>query len=162
MKHFYQNIQGWFDFMELYKEQVERVGSGHFVEAGGYKGKSACFMGVEIVNSGKSILFDVVDLWKENYEEFLENINEVPGIIDHIRGESIRVAELYENESLDFVFIDGNHIYEAVKADINAWFPKIKKGGVLAGHDYQFPGVRRAVDEFNHVIQIGTSWKYEN
>ena len=50
---------------------------------------------------------------------------------------------------LDFVFIDADHRYEAVKQDIEAWLPKIRMGGILAGHDYSVhhPGVKRAVQE---------------
>jgi hypothetical protein len=56
-------------------------------------------------------------------------------------------------DALDFVFIDADHSYEGCKADIAAWYPKIKSGGLVAGHDYSnidFPcfGVNQAVDEF--------------
>ncbi len=53
-------------------------------------------------------------------------------------------------DGLDLVFIDGNHSYPYVKQDILFWQPKIRPGGILAGHDYQadrFPGVVKAVDE---------------
>lgn len=48
---------------------------------------------------------------------------------------------------LDFVFVDGDHSYEGCLADIRAWLPLVRDGGVIAGHDYDWPGVRRAVDE---------------
>lgn len=56
-------------------------------------------------------------------------------------------------EMLDFVFIDADHSYEGCKADIEAWFPLVREGGLLCGHDYDntdYPqwGVKRAVDEF--------------
>jgi len=57
---------------------------------------------------------------------------------------------LVEDASLDFCFIDGDHRYEAVKEDIIAWTPKLRKGGILSGHDYDYPhfgGVTLAVDE---------------
>lgn len=56
--------------------------------------------------------------------------------------------------SLDFVFIDGDHAYSAVSADIQAWAPKVKAGGILCGHDYANPDydfggeVKRAVDDY--------------
>jgi predicted O-methyltransferase YrrM len=58
-------------------------------------------------------------------------------------------VKLFEDDSLDAVFIDADHSYEAVKLDIQNWMPKVRKGGILAGHDYTYswPGVVRAVDE---------------
>jgi predicted O-methyltransferase YrrM len=50
--------------------------------------------------------------------------------------------------SLDFAYVDARHDYASVKADLAAWYPKIRPGGILAGHDYPEPGVRAAVDEF--------------
>lgn len=45
-------------------------------------------------------------------------------------------AAQFEDQSLDFVYIDGDHSYEFVSGDCAAWWPKIRKGGILAGHDY--------------------------
>lgn len=59
-------------------------------------------------------------------------------------------ASKFEDESFDFIFIDGNHWYKYVYGDIFNWFPKLKKGGIIAGHDYiDRPkyGVIKAVDE---------------
>jgi predicted O-methyltransferase YrrM len=66
---------------------------------------------------------------------------------------SLRAAELVHDDSLDFAFIDADHSYEGCKADIEAWTPKIKRGGWICGHDYANPdfpkfGVTKAVDEF--------------
>jgi predicted O-methyltransferase YrrM len=62
---------------------------------------------------------------------------------------SLDAAKLIPDESLDFVFIDANHDYEFVKEDINAWFPKVRRDGIVSGHDYKsFEGVTKAVDEF--------------
>lgn len=65
-------------------------------------------------------------------------------------------AKLEIPDELDFVYIDGNHAYQFVKEDIENYFPKIKKGGIIGGHDYTPApapepsnfGVRKAVDEF--------------
>lgn len=52
--------------------------------------------------------------------------------------------------NMDFVYIDGNHRYEYVKKDIELYYPKVKIGGVLAGHDFKSgeAGVKRAVEEY--------------
>jgi len=70
--------------------------------------------------------------------------------LNPIRKKSTEAAKLYEDNSLDFVFIDAAHDYENVKADITSWYPKIKIGGVIAGHDYyeSWPEVKMAVNEF--------------
>jgi len=60
-------------------------------------------------------------------------------------------------DNLDFVYIDANHQYEYVKQDIINYYPKVRKGGTLGGHDYWFgiPGVPKAVDELTEK----NSWK---
>lgn len=50
--------------------------------------------------------------------------------------ESLQAAKSFANDSLDFAFLDANHTYEAVLADIKAWLPKVKRGGLISGHDY--------------------------
>jgi len=66
-----------------------------------------------------------------------------------LRMSSLDAVEQFEDRSLDFVFIDADHSYEGCKADIEDWLPKMKRDGVICGHDYgeQFPGVVQAVDE---------------
>lgn len=67
-----------------------------------------------------------------------------------INTSSLEATKYIEDNSLDFVYIDGNHQYEFVKADIKAWLPKVKKGGILGGHDYthpETPAVKTVVDE---------------
>lgn len=66
-----------------------------------------------------------------------------------LRDESTNVAKKFNDRFFDFVYIDADHSYEGVKADIIAWLPKVKKSGWLCGHDYgYFPGVKKAVDEY--------------
>lgn len=67
-----------------------------------------------------------------------------------LRMDSEVAASLFPDRYFDLVFIDADHYYEAVKADIPLWLPKIKKGGVLIGHDIgnkRHPGVKKAVTE---------------
>lgn len=64
---------------------------------------------------------------------------------------SEQAAPLFEDDSLDFVFIDGDHSYEGCTLDIRLWWPKVKPGGLLSGHDYVAEknfGVQKAVHEF--------------
>jgi predicted O-methyltransferase YrrM len=67
-----------------------------------------------------------------------------------LKGHTVEQAAHVANASLDFVFIDADHTYEGVKADIAAWRPKVKHGGWLMGHDANnppFPGVTKALNE---------------
>jgi len=71
--------------------------------------------------------------------------------VEFIKKFSMEAVKDIEDESLDFVFIDANHDYEWVKEDIYEWSKKVKKGGIVSGHDYSryhFKGVVRAVDEY--------------
>jgi len=69
-----------------------------------------------------------------------------------LRMVSLEAVGNFVDGALDFVFIDGNHGYDWVKSDIQAWWPKVRAGGLFAGHDYGTRpterGVKTAVDEF--------------
>ena len=72
----------------------------------------------------------------------------------------MKAARCFLDGELDFVFIDGEHSYEAARLDIEAWWPKVRSGGLLMGHDYdrqRFPGVCRAVDELgeSYAVEVG-------
>lgn len=67
-----------------------------------------------------------------------------------LRMKTVYAASLYGDKAFDFVFIDADHTYEGVRADIDAWLPKVRSGGWLMGHDFNakdFPGVVQAVTE---------------
>ena len=77
---------------------------------------------------------------------------------------SIRAALFVADEYFDMIFIDGEHTYEAVLADLKAWLPKLKPGGLICGHDYSdAPGVKLAVDlafDARAVQVAGSIWAY--
>ena len=169
-EHFYQNLEGFTtdSITDLYREVVlSSPDPATFVEVGSWKGKSAAFMAVEIVNSGKDITLWCVDsglgsttsphgeltrnLGRPLYDIFMEGMKS-GGVHRDVRTlwlPSIIASTYFDDGSLDFVFIDADHEYKSVKSDIVAWILKVKKGGILAGHDHgtEFPGVDRAVKE---------------
>lgn len=65
-----------------------------------------------------------------------------------LRGYSQDFVNLFEDKSLDYIFIDGDHSYEGALRDCELFFPKIKSNGIFAGHDWSFDGVQKAVNEF--------------
>ena len=173
MEHFYKEIgEDWFDFQNIYTKMVNNfTDDSHFVEIGCWKGRSTSYLAVEILNSNKRIKFDCIDTWDGSaehldpshwafvpefiddkdwiYFQFIKNTRPIGEIINPIRTTSLKGSSLYPNRSLDFVFIDASHEYKDVIKDLHAWYPKVKKGGYIGGHDYStWDGVKLAVDEF--------------
>jgi len=67
-----------------------------------------------------------------------------------IRNDSILAAEQVLNSSLGFVYIDARHDHDAVVQDLEVWWPKIRQGGIIAGHDFTHIPLAAAVVEFMH------------
>lgn len=186
VKHFYQNIPGWFDFEDFYRQMVAEAPSDRvslFVEVGVFYGESFCFLAVEAINSQKPIVLHAIDRWApyepgevrasedarilrhnpENvYREFLSHIDLLQRLINIgvYRSDSLSMAAKTKPPR-DLVFLDANHSTTAVAADIAAWLPTIAPGGVLAGHDWQQPSVREAVmasEIGGEVRTMGSVW----
>ena len=64
-------------------------------------------------------------------------------------------ARFVENASLDFIFIDADHSEQAVKQDIFFWKPKLKRTGMLSGHDIDWPGVQSALEKLEIKYSTG-------
>jgi len=161
---YWENIQGNFTFQLLYSNMVNRFNNAVFVEIGTWKGQSTVYMAEKIKNLGKNIKFYTIDNFKafggydsdedvkngSVFEKYTLNIEPVKEYIHTIIGDSKLVHTQFEDGSIDFLFLDGDHTYDGVKKDLQLWINKIKKGGVIAGHDYNelSCGVRQAVDEY--------------
>lgn len=115
----------------------------------------------------------VLDELAVNVAERIANI----GKCKLLRLTSVEASDTFEDESLDIVYIDGCHKYESVSKDINLWYPKLKTGGVLCGHDYvsgvlqpgnriEKFGVIEAVQEFvvehNLKLAVTTTDKFKS
>ena len=184
--HFYQSVDGWFNDGDIvfYNEIVDKTkGAAHFVEIGSYKGRSSSFMAVKIANVNPQIKFDCVDTWigspehqtggdledpdvvnDKMFDIFKQNMEPVKDYYTAKRMTSIDASNTYADNSLDFVFIDANHTYESVKEDIVAWWPKVKLGGIISGHDYHIGamGVIQATNElFDYVRTVSSCWWVE-
>jgi hypothetical protein len=165
MDHFYKSLPGWASFAEIYQVAVSKAKGGEtFVEVGSWLGRSAAFMAVEIFNSGKKIDFHCVDPWidggpdlrntsyykdlKESpFDIFTRNVAPVSHLITAHRMPSVEASKLFADQSVDFVMLDGDHNYAGIRADIDAWLPKMKPGAIMSGDDYLWPGVTKAADE---------------
>lgn len=91
---------------------------------------------------------------QREYEALDRKIMKVyPDRTTFLRMTSDEAAYHISDDSLDFIFIDGLHTYEQVKLDCQNFYPKVKSGGLFAGHDYTIiDGVHRAVNEFRDSI----------
>lgn len=187
MNHFYESVEGWFDPSDklVYDIAIDKFKNEDiFIEVGSFKGRSSSAMAVNIINSKKNIKFYCVDTWNGSeehqknqqyedkdvvdnrlYEVFLENTKSIKDYIIPIRKKSTEAAKDFADNSIAFIYIDASHDYENVKMDIETWYPKIKSGGILGGHDYMWDGVRKAVNEFCDIHKLHiysyTSWYIE-
>lgn len=89
---------------------------------------------------------------EERYRSTVERLSEFGDRAHILRNTSEDAAAIVPDGTLDFVYIDANHSFEACRHDIQLWWPKIKPGGLLGGHDYLGGradiGVIHAVNEF--------------
>ena len=151
-----------------YLELLENTPDGGiFVELGAYKGKSTSFIVTEMINRGRNINFTTVDTFQGDsgstdtaeidaykkvnvssmYEEFTENTNHLREYFTTLIHFSNESAKYFADDSVDVIFLDAGHSAQAVIKDIAAWLPKMKNGGIMAGHDYHaWKGVKEAVD----------------
>jgi len=171
-KHFYKDIEGRFDFQDVYSAAVQKAPrNAIFVEIGTWQGKSAAYLSVEAENSGKNIEIHCIDsfTWLNGFDSVEElekacrgNLKNCSNITIHRRKSTDNPEDVLGGEYADFIYIDANHSYEAVKDDIATWYPFLRVGGVMAGHDYskRFTGLRCAVAEafgFNYTT-LYKSW----
>lgn len=184
LEHFYESIPGWFNFRDIYERVVRELPDGaRVVEIGSWYGRSAAFLAVEIARSGKRIDFHCVDTWRGSVDspwmaEHLNGATALPifqdnmrrgGVADRIHvvsRSSVEAARDFADESLDFVMIDASHDFRSVRADVRAWYPKVKRGGLLAGDDADWPGVLIAVretipDSEIAVVNGGANWLHK-
>jgi hypothetical protein len=130
-------------------------------------------------------LDDYLDSWnlddgamEENYRTTINRVSRWQPIPQLLRMPSLTAAKRFGSEELDFVYLDANHSFEHVRADIIEWFDKVRIGGIMSGHDYfnaiadkdlepihrddagaelsplllTSYGVKAAVDEFTEII----------
>ena len=119
--------------------------NGKGVEVGAFKGEFS----KQLLENWKGTLY-MIDPWRvldtneydnfynqnNTYQDTTENIKGFENRAFMLRGLSNDLVELFEDNSLDFVYIDANHAYDYVKEDIDIWYPKIKKNGVISGYGY--------------------------
>jgi hypothetical protein len=153
----------WFNFRKFYDRVAEKYRNKpvRIVELGVWKGHSVCYLAYKLPQAE---VF-AVDLFENSYrydghEKLLKQLpnvrEEFDKMVKHydvknikvLQGCSWEMAKEFEDGSVDFLFIDADHSFECVRKDIQAWLPKMKGDGIIAGHDWEHPkhpGVKKAV-----------------
>jgi len=171
----WQDIPGWFNWRDGQEEAAAHFGDGdRFVEVGCYLGRSICSLADVVAGRGLEVDIVGVDTALGSGPEGRRNTNAHGHAVQHgggtmagllhrnvlacgfadqvqlIISDSVRASRLFTDESVAWVHLDARHDYVSVCEDIDAWRPKVRRGGWLTGDDYdqwQWPGVVRAVSE---------------
>lgn len=150
MEHFYKNVTGYVNDgdLEALRKGVENTpDGGTIIEVGICNGYCTAFLIAEIANSGKKIKLISCDTFPDQ-----AHMNWVLNFLDSydVDIRQCRSVDLIVDKA-DFVWLDGDHTYQNVKAELEKFYPIVPVGGMIAGHDYlhpSYPEVRQAVDEF--------------
>ncbi len=130
----------------------------HIAEIGSYLGASACCFGATSVRARNAVII-CIDTWnndamseggRDTWLEFRQNTLELSNCIIPVRGYSTEVVgKVHEIAAkLDLLFIDGDHSYDGVKSDWDAYKSFLKSGSIVVFHDYGWAeGVKRVVHE---------------
>lgn len=126
---------------------VDKNLNGKGVEIGVHKG----FYSRKILASTKLEVLYSIDPYPRGHEDFLlkaaSNLRPFRERSVIVIGRSWEVAHMFPDRSLDFVYIDAEHDYNNVKRDIEAYWPKVREGGMFAGHDYSMRTMSRYVSD---------------
>lgn len=158
---------GRLDLAQLFSDVGFKIGAEIGVEKGLYS-EALCRL-----NPG--LLLYCVDGWKahsdyrdhitqKKFDDFYETAKHIlePYNVVFVRKLSMDAVKDFEDGSLDFVYIDANHKYKNVYEDITEWRKKVRKGGVVSGHDYirrKFPKTHRVIDAVDDYV-VDNNIKY--
>lgn len=166
------DIHGWFDFRDVYDHLAQWLPSGGtFAEIGCWKGKSIVYMAQRLQDLEKDCINYGIDTFGGDeetgkvdvYQEYKSNLMKsgVSLEVQTVKMPSVEAASKFKGQ-FDAVFIDAAHDEANATADIAAWLPKVKSGGILAGHDADAPGVIVALKNNNlKTERMGRCWLYK-
>ena len=160
-----QGFLGQGDVSHLYKKARSLPQNGVIMEIGSFMGLSSIVMGCGLRDSGNySARIYCVDSWdnrylekvevsdtRELYDIFRENVvrADLQSFIYPIRKRSMEAVADFAINSVDLLFIDGDHSFESCYADLTSWYQKVRPGGIIVGHDCRpGQGVHKAVEKF--------------
>ena len=150
-------IHGWMERTDLLWLAEKAAQHIDICEVGCWRGRSTTCLADNTIGS-----VHAVDHWRGSeehqpvdadklYAMFIEQMFPyiASGKVVPIRGESVQVASKFQQSgrTFDMVFVDASHDYESVSADIRAWKPLVRSGGLFCGHDAGHPPIMRALAE---------------
>lgn len=166
MKHEYYKIPGWFNYAEMYDIAIENIPKdGKFLEIGCFLGKSTNYLCTNLINAGREdVTVYALDTFKGSSEhQFLDKIIDKDGSfmektknnlryfigrnqchLIESRSDNQETINKFEDETFDVIMVDGAHEYEPVLEDIENWWPKLKKGGIMLLDDMYMESVKQA------------------
>lgn len=162
--HFYEAVPGTFWFRPAYEwllDELPRDRPSAWCEVGVYHGRSLAWLAVEIATRNLPVTVHAVDsfagwpgvlrhdalrraFWAETGNRLRDLLGDRFVVHD---APSTVAAHSFADRALDVVWLDADHEYPAVAADIAAWTPKLTREGWIGGDDYLMPGVQQAVEE---------------
>ncbi len=174
---FQYDLQGWNSQHEYLTESIDALRPSVIVEVGVWKGGSTVFMAKQLKALGVASVLIAVDTWLGSsdhwltglfgemafvngypalYYKFISNVIRA-GVADYVLPipiDSLNASEILKSleVSPEIIHLDGGHDYQSVTADLGAWWPVLKPGGILIGDDYfptgMWPAVKSAFDDF--------------
>ena len=165
MKQTYFQIPGWFNYAESYDQIVHEIpDDGKILEIGSFLGRSTHYLATSLMNANKEnvkiycvdtfhgssehvnlqLPKDFFSMFKENLKFFIGREMVIPC---QGRSDDKDILDKFSDEFFDYIMIDGAHEHEAVMDDIENWWPKLKKDGLMFGDDYNLEAVSLAVDK---------------
>lgn len=161
-RHIYEHIPGWFDWQSTYSRWAREVPySGTIVEVGVYQGRSLSYLLVELANLDR---YDVSVHAVDNFVgsglagsetgmklelALLSNMDllKLQPVIH--KAESQLAAMEFQLGAVDYIWLDGAHDDSSVYADLEVWWPRLRIGGEIGGHDLtSHPGVHSALSRW--------------
>ena len=165
MKQTYFKIPGLFNYSETYDVIADEIADDRkIVEIGSFLGRSTHYLATALVNANKeNVKIYCVDTFEGSTEHaniklpkdfsqiFKENLRYFIGrnvvTVCQGRSDEKRILDMFEDESIDYIMIDGAHEYDAVQDDILNWWPKLKSNGTMFGDDYSLNSVAQATKD---------------
>ena len=157
----------WFNYANFYNYIASIKTFTKFIEVGVWQGTSISYL-ANLLRERENLELYAVDLFKNSpvreavptqvtenevnnlYEIYNYNLEQTNTrcLIKDIDGCSWEVAKKFEDNYFDFIFIDAGHKFVEASKDINNWYPKLKKNGIIAGHDWEMASIRKTVYSF--------------